>query len=808
MTPPCSPEDSQLIADLYMLSSKSPKLVRSSEYAAPSDPEVTVRSWKMNEFKYYDIPSPFPTLARGLFSLKLSDKNDGVDGTGKAKHRIVVRGYDKFFNIGEVPWTNWKSLEAYTGSPYTLTLKSNGCIIFIAALTPSKLLVTSKHSLGPVKGVTESHSEAGHRWLRRHLADKGKTEEQFASTLWEKNWTAIAELCDDSFEEHVLPYSSDKSGLHLHGFNETTKAFRTLPTTAVDAFADEWGFIKTASIELQTIPEVKAFTDKIGETGKWNDEALEGFVVRTHISVPTHASDRNTTCPPPYPAGSSFFFKVKFDEPYMMYRDWREITKILLNTKGSLQDAKLPRSKLKRPETKVYIKWVKEEISKNRGAFSEYTKGKGIISTREKFLRWLEDDGGKTDLSEIKESAASDKAFGKTIIVPIAIPGCGKTTVAVALAHLFKFGHTQSDDVQAKKPAPIFIKNVVELLKLHDVVIADKNNHLVQHREQLREAVSHMDPPVRLLALNWALDEPPATIQRICGDRVFSRGDNHQSLRADKITKSHEDAIWQFLKGYEELSDNEMDVTIEMNVEETPEQAIRRAVDGCVDILGLERPSEEKISEAAQLAMGYVPRSKKPDDKKKKKKSDDDDATPRYFGLLAEVDLVQSIGEKLREADDVPESGKALWEQLVSDKRVAGRPHVTIVHRNTLPAEYELWERCSALHRTPAPPLFKFNLGHLVWNERVMAITVDDLEVDTDALGHTDDGQEGHEFVSKLPEEVRGRMHITVGTRDANVLPIEGKSIVEAWRKNRGDGVESMELEGIHAKGRIKGLQY
>lgn len=50
----------------------------------------------------------------------------------------------------------------------------------------------------------------------------------------------------------------------------------------------------------------------------------------------------------------------------------------------------------------------------------------------------------------------------------------GKTSVAVALAHLFRFGHTQSDDVQAKRSAPTFIKNVVNLLKQQDVVIADR----------------------------------------------------------------------------------------------------------------------------------------------------------------------------------------------------------------------------------------------------------------------------------------------------------------------------------------------
>ena len=81
-----------------------------------------------------------------------------------------------------------------TEAPYTLTLKSNGCIIFIGALTPSKIVVTSKHALGAVKGVAESHSQVGERWLLKHLADAGKTIEQLANVLWENNWTAVAEV--------------------------------------------------------------------------------------------------------------------------------------------------------------------------------------------------------------------------------------------------------------------------------------------------------------------------------------------------------------------------------------------------------------------------------------------------------------------------------------------------------------------------------------------------------------------------------------------------------------------------------------
>ena len=103
-----SSEDSDLIAAIHALSAKSPKLVRSSVYPAPADASIQVRSWKMNEFKYYDIPSPFPTLARGLFTREIPDdvqEEDEKTARAGKRYAIVIRGYDKFFNIGEVPWT-------------------------------------------------------------------------------------------------------------------------------------------------------------------------------------------------------------------------------------------------------------------------------------------------------------------------------------------------------------------------------------------------------------------------------------------------------------------------------------------------------------------------------------------------------------------------------------------------------------------------------------------------------------------------------------------------------------------------------
>lgn len=248
-------------------------------------------------------------------------------------------------------------------------------------------------------------------------------------------------MCDDSFEEHVLGYPPEKTGLHLHGLNETSKSFKTLPQSEVDAFADEWGFIKTLSITLDTVSAVQTFTQECGETGQWNDEAVEGFVVRTHVTEPPtegRSGNRDAAAAgsSPYPPGSTFFFKVKFDEPYMMYRDWREVTKSLLSQheKGNALSAhNLPKSKMKRKETKVYVDWVIKEIKHNPAAFKTYNKGKGIIATRERFLQWLASENGKQELETTEGETApvpatetpSTNNYGKTIIVPVAIPGCG-----------------------------------------------------------------------------------------------------------------------------------------------------------------------------------------------------------------------------------------------------------------------------------------------------------------------------------------------------------------------------------------------
>lgn len=209
---------------------------------------LDVTSWKMNEFEYSS--GALPTLARGLFtyldttglskapvtsaptistSLPLSKNHHrnrkqaaqsnvtpklveedttlpvltGSDALGV--YRILLRGYDKFFNVGEVPKTSPEWIAENTEGPYEVTLKENGCIIFMSGLPPHLVgpeggcIVTSKHSLGyadPETGkMTEvTHAGKGREWLEKGLTARGKTVEQFGRWLWDHNLTAVAEV--------------------------------------------------------------------------------------------------------------------------------------------------------------------------------------------------------------------------------------------------------------------------------------------------------------------------------------------------------------------------------------------------------------------------------------------------------------------------------------------------------------------------------------------------------------------------------------------------------------------------------------
>jgi tRNA ligase len=252
----------------------------------------------------------------------------------------------------------------------------------------------------------------------------------------------------------------------------------------------------------------------------------------------------------------------------------------------------------------------------------------------------------------------------------------------------------------------------------------------------------------------------------------------------------------------EELSRKEVDDVVEMELGESLEESVKRAVKGCVAVMGLEMPSDEKIQEGLDKVTGYAPAVKKPDPKDKKMKHD-----AGFYGLLPEVDFKELLD---RAFADESQSNKEFWTQLKTDERTNKRPHVTIVHIKSIDKERDLWDRCTGLHELSTPPLFKCTLRNLVWDGRVMVITVDDLDVVESAEASSAGGSKGNELareiVSNLSDETRSSSYILVGTlRD--IEAVEAKAMVEKWRRGEElDKIKSIKLVDQVVYGRIKGL--
>lgn len=358
-----------------------------------------------------------------------------------------------------------------------------------------------------------------------------------------------------------------------------------------------------------------------------------------------------------------------------------------------------------------------------------------------------------------------------------------------------------------------------------------RNNHLKQHRQQLRDSLSRFHPTVRLVALDWSssiTSQPAALVHRVCAERIINRGSNHQTLRADTSSaRKHEDVVWMFLEQLQELTDGEVDDVVEMSVsqgdDEGLEEQIVRAAKGVAKILDLEEPSEKQIADAIKIVEGYSPQSKGKRDQEKPEKGKKDKDGTRYYALLPEIDLFPVLEQRFAKGD-VDSSTREAWEKLKKNGRVTRRPHVTIVHKKSLvnTVDLELWEKCKGLQGIGNGVDFSGRLGHVVWDGRVMACTFDDLAfvppvgAETSSNGTTNEpsssqiangGKEGQEFVSKLPAVVRGRLHVTVGTKSGDVPPFEAKDLVEKWKAgNSAADVKSYQLEGVVVRCRIKGM--
>lgn len=778
----------------------------------------------------------------------------------------------------------------------------------------------------------------------------------------------------------------------------------------VCAFATAWGLIPTRYISLDSMDEVKQFTDRVGTTGEWQGEAIEGFVVRTSMPKETPQGQVEGAASPPYSPGQAWFYKVKFDEPYLMYRDWRELTKKMLTDKKKWESAKHvptsrehavevaqlstkteaikleesstspsekkskgqlkreqkarrdeesqkqaaargaaplptpPKARSNRPETRLFIHWCHDRIygsedgkvKPNPAIFEGINVGKGIIRLRDMFLAYLKTEEGAKKIAALggprgavaaklegqgtlagtasisDQSTAGDERstlpYTHLLIVPIAIPGCGKTSLFLSLSHLYPqtVGHTQSDDVKSKKTAPTFLKNICAELSKHRVVLADRNNHLLKHRDEIVEAVRAWEdrgglteedfralkkaqagkgakkgaaqgvqdntsasrekpadkPRVKIVAMAWSLDMLPLnTLHRLMSDRILARGDNHQSLIADTKSatgsRSHETILWRFLQSLETLNsaegkgegdkgmgDANFDEVITLQVESSQEEQLTKVCQelrriGVADVdKDLKEPSTEDIRAALTAAAEYrvaIRKAEEPSAVSSKKGQDTAPAGPRYYGIAVELDLRSVIGKFLNLAAENTSPGllqraRDMLDFLRGADRVVLRPHITLVHSSALRAlspeeEAQLddakraerrtakskWDRYSTLSRLSEPVDFDITLGHLVFDERVMAFSIFNVHP-TQQASKLLASEEFWELQGGKGGAGEGewRPHVTVGTRDESVRPFEANRVMREAEKDQSSRGELGLIEAgdkqITLRGRLMGM--
>ncbi|KAH6880164.1 RNA ligase-domain-containing protein [Thelonectria olida] len=686
-------ENAKLLADLERARKEKKKgtfsVKKTTFDVKGSQDGIQVDSWRFQDWDYKR--RDLPTYARGLFTTR----------TRRNEPEVAVRGYDKFFNTEEVHETKWSNILNRTQGPYELTLKENGCIIFIAGLEDDTLIVCSKHSTGDRSDIQVSHASAGEQHIERQLAAIGKTKEDLARELRKRNVTAVAELCDDAFEEHILAYTPDKAGLYLHGINLNVPQFTTYPSNTVQQFADDWGFRKTGCIVKEDINEVKAFLEEAAETGSYDGRDVEGFVIRCRMSHdPSQVPYRD------------WFFKFKFEEPYLMYRQWRECTKALIS-------GKQPRYKKHINITEEYLLYARKRLAGDPKLAKEYSQNHGIISLRDDFLKFKNLKGSDAANMDEVDALVMTEVRGDVILCPIATIGCGKTTIALALTHLFGWGHVQNDNISGKGRPPRFVKEILGQLKDHAAVVADRNNAQRHERKQLITDVKLQHSTAKLVCLNFKHDEDSIDeIRRITQERVIQRGDNHQTIHAASDQSKFIGVMEGFVNRFEACSphsrpDDGFDVVIDLD----PTTGSRQNLETVVTQLNKyfpnlvkEVPGPEQLDEAMAVALGYMPDFKHdiPDRGKKngsgkqgkgQQQASQKKPKPPALEYMSVCLNSKEVNDILEEAFNSigPETSR-FYKQLKQTRRVQPKFHVTLLHRASSHEHPELWHRYSTLH--------------------------------------------------------------------------------------------------------------
>jgi tRNA ligase len=300
---------------------------------------------------------------------------------------------------------------------------------------------------------------------------------------------------------------------------------------------------------------------------------------------------------------------------------------------------------------------------------------------------------------------------------------------------------------------------------------------------------------VRTIILLWNVSSLPYNeLHRICTARVVGRGENHQSLRPSE-TREHENIVGRFISEYQPFDNGSFNYVVDIDIKDEPLVALEKITAKLCDLLEIPPPDREELEASLDRAKNYKISFRKEHDRSSGVRT----IQPRYYGVALEIDLANFLGEFYAKNPNVDRS---LFDKLVSANGVERRPHVTLVHNKEVtseaPDKRELWEKSKSL--AEEDKVVEVKLGpRIFWDERVLAIEASPIALFSDDI-------------HKAAADKRYAHHVTVGTADAEVRPVEGKLILEAFLDGKEESAQGGRIhfaeigETVTVKGRVRGL--
>ena len=257
------------------------KDLRENKYIFEKELTESISSFNFSKEAFYSkVWNNMTIRARGLF----------ID---TKKYKVVLRSYNKFFNINETNETKYETLLDNLCYPANFYLKYNGFLGILSIINETLVFGT--------KSMLEGTYNDYFRNIFYEKYDK-KQIDAIKKRLIKNNTSMIFEVIDVKNDKHIIDYKSNKLVLLDEIYNQIE--YKKISYDSIKSFADKINIsIKKRVYTANDVKDFEKIYNKITkEDYKLNGKYIEGFVIEDSLG-----------------------FMVKFKTSY--YNNWKTIRK-------------------------------------------------------------------------------------------------------------------------------------------------------------------------------------------------------------------------------------------------------------------------------------------------------------------------------------------------------------------------------------------------------------------------------------------------------------------------------------------------